>query len=211
MKIAFIGGGKMAEAIITAVLQKKRVIPSAITVADTDAERRQYIASTYGVLTRADNVEAAFGQDVVVLAVKPQNMPAVLAGLQYRLHESQLVISIAAGVKIKSIVQGLKHSVVIRAMPNMTAQVGMGVTGWTATPEVDLQQKERARTILGSMGTEIYFEDENALDMVTAISVSGPAYVFLFVEALISAGENIGLSHKDASTLALQTLLGSAH
>ncbi len=211
MKIAFIGGGKMAEAIITAVLQKKRVISSAITVADTDAERRQYSAPTYGVLTRADNVEAAFGQDVVVLAVKPQNMPAVLAGLQYRLHESQLVISIAAGVKIKSIVQALKHSVVIRAVPNMTAHVGMGVTGWTATPEVDLQQKERARTILGSMGTEIYFEDENALDMVTAVSGSGPAYVFLFVEALISAGENIGLSHKDASTLALQTLLGSAH
>jgi len=209
MKIAFIGGGNMAEAMISAVLEKKRAIAAAITVADIVPERPGYLARTYGIVPREDNVEAVLGKDIVILAVKPQQFPTVLAELKQRLHESQLVISIAAGVKISSITQGLNHAAVVRAMPNTPARIGRGITGWTCTGQVSPQQRERAKILLGSMGEELYFENESALDMVTAVSGSGPAYVFYFTEALTGAAEKIGLGREDAARLALYTLLGA--
>ncbi len=127
------------------------------------------------------------------------------------LTSSQVVVSIAAGVKILTITRGLGISRVVRAMPNTPAQIGYGITGWTATPGVTEEQKDRARTILGAMGQEIYFDDEKYLDMVTAVSGSGPAYFFLFAEALIEAAADIGLPRRTGERLVLQTMLGSAH
>jgi pyrroline-5-carboxylate reductase len=211
MKIAFIGGGNMGEAILASLLQKKRVIPAGVTVSDVSEARRNYISEKYGVPVTDDNREAVSGQDVIVLAVKPQNITEVLAGLKGALKTAQLVLSIAAGVRIATISRGLSHGRVVRAMPNTPAQIGYGITGWTATPGVTEAQKELARAILGAMGQEIYFDDEKYLDMVTAVSGSGPAYFFLFAEALIDAAVDIGLPRPEAERLVLQTMLGSAH
>ena len=163
------------------------------------------------VLVGVGFVAPASAQDVIVLAVKPQNLPEVLAALKGKLTPGQLALSIAAGVRISTINSGLEHECVVRAMPNTPAQVGWGITGWTATPAVTKTQKGWARVILGVMGQEIYFDDETYLDRVTAVSGSGPAYFFLFAEALTEAAIDIGLSRQEAERLVLQTMLGAAH
>ncbi|MCJ7605130.1 MAG: pyrroline-5-carboxylate reductase, partial [Dehalococcoidales bacterium] len=211
MKIAFIGGGTMGEAILSALLEKKRAIPVGICVSDISPGRREYLSKQYGVITTEDNRDAAAGKDIIILAVKPQQLPDVINGLNGTLVETQVVISIVAGVKISTITERLGHRCIVRAMPNTPAQIGLGVTGWTATDDVTEAQRDKARIILGSMGKEIFFADEGALDMVTAVSGSGPAYVFLFVEALTIGAEKLGLSPEDARELVLRTLLGAAH
>ena len=211
MKIAFIGGGNMGEAMLAAVLAKKLAAPRDISVGEISQERREYLAKKFGVAVTPDARQAASGKDIIVLAVKPQNLPDVLAALKSGLVPAQLVLSIAAGVRIAAIGRGLGQERIVRAMPNMPAQIGCGITGWTATASVTEAQKGRARTILGAMGQEIYFDDEKYLDMVTAVSGSGPAYFFLFAEALIDAAAGIGLNRRDAERLVLQTMLGSAH
>jgi pyrroline-5-carboxylate reductase len=209
MKLAFIGGGNMGEAIVAALLEKKRAIPTGITVSDVSPARRDHLSRKYGVLTTPENLEAVAGKDIIILSVKPQQFPEVAAGIRGQLGNGQLVISIMAGVRTGKLREALGYGVVVRAMPNMPAQIGMGVTGWTATPDVSDAQKERARLVLGSMGEEIFFPDERSLDMVTAVSGSGPAYVFLFAEALIAGAEKLGLSPDDARELVLRTLLGA--
>jgi pyrroline-5-carboxylate reductase len=211
MKIAFIGGGNMGEAIAASLLNKKLCKPTDISVSELIEARRDYLKTKYHVTVTARSQEAVSGKDVIILAVKPQNMADALAGLKGALKANQLVLSIAAGVTIKKITGGLAHDKVIRSMPNTPAQIGLGITGWTATKETTEEQKAWARTILGAMGKEIYFKDEAALDMVTAVSGSGPAYFYLFAETLIDAAVNIGLDIKDAETLVKQTMLGAAH
>lgn len=211
MKIAFIGGGNMGEAIIGALLEKKLSVPADISVSDISEPRRQYLKKQYGVAVASKNREAVSGKNVVVLAVKPQNLPEVLADLKGCLKPDQLVLSIVAGVKISTISQGLGHRNVVRSMPNTPAQIGLGISGWTATKEVTEKQKEWARAILGAMGKEIYFAEEEYLDMVTAVSGSGPAYFYLFAESLIDAAVNLGLSRNEAEELVSQTMLGAAH
>jgi pyrroline-5-carboxylate reductase len=210
MKIAFIGGGNMGEAIIGALLSKKLAKHKDITVSDISEARLDVLEKKYGVKTTVSNKEAVQGKDTFVLSVKPQQMNEVLAGLKDVVKPSQLAISIAAGVKIITINKGLGHNNIVRSMPNTPAQLGLGMTGWTATPEVTGEQKDMARRILGAMGKEIYFDNEDALDMVTAVSGSGPAYFYLFAEALIDAGVQIGLSPADAEVLVKQTMLGAA-
>jgi len=211
MKIALIGGGNMGEAMLTAVLAKKLATPDGITVSDVSESRREYLKKQYEVDITADNRDAVKGKDIVVLAVKPQNLPELMADLKGCLESTLLVLSIIAGVKISTIARGLGHSRIVRCMPNTPAQVGFGMSAWTATAEVSEVQKGQARAILGSMGREIYFHDEKYLDMVTAVSASGPAYVFLLAESLIDAAVKIGLSREEAGELVSQTLLGSAH
>jgi pyrroline-5-carboxylate reductase len=211
MKIAFIGGGNMGEAILASLLKEKVCKPTDISVSDIAEARRDYLKEKYGVTVTDNNVEAISGKDVIVLATKPQQMNEALAGIKGNLKQSQLVLSIAAGVKISTISKGLVHNKVVRSMPNTPAQIGLGMTGWTATKEVEAGQKEWARKILGAMGKEIYFDSEEALDMVTAVSGSGPAYFYLFAEALIDAGVKIGLNRPDAEVLVKQTMLGAAH
>jgi pyrroline-5-carboxylate reductase len=210
MKISFIGGGNMGEAIIGALLEKKLCRPGDISASDISGPRLDYLKKKYNINVTADNSAAIKDKDVIVLAVKPQNINEVLAGLKGRLKPGQLVLSIAAGVKIGTLTAGLEHGSVVRSMPNTPAQIGLGASGWTATPEVTEEQKTLARTVLGAMGKEIYFGEEDYLDMVTAVSGSGPAYVYLFAESLIDAAVGLGLAKKDAELLVLQTVLGAA-
>jgi pyrroline-5-carboxylate reductase len=211
MKIAFIGGGNMGEAILGALLGKKLCKPADISVSDISGPRRDYLKKQYGITVTADNKDAVAGKDVVVLAVKPQQISDIFADLKGSLKPYQLVLSIAAGVKISTIKQGMGHANIVRSMPNTPAQIGLGVSGWTATNEVSSEQKAWAKTILGAMGKELYFDDEKYLDMVTAVSGSGPAYVYLFAESLIDAAVDLGLNRQDAGELVLQTMLGAAH
>jgi pyrroline-5-carboxylate reductase len=209
MKIGFVGGGTMGEAIIKSLLAKGAAKPADITVSDISQQRRDVLKETYGVKATADNREAVKGAEVVVLAVKPQELSKVLVGLK-GLSSQQLVLSIVAGATLGSISQGLNHSCMVRAMPNMPAQIGEGITVWAATAEVDRKQKDMAQSILAALGKEIYVGGEKYIDMATALSGSGPAYVFLIIESLVDAGVHIGLPRDMAEKLVVQTVLGSA-
>jgi len=207
--LAFIGSGIMAEAMINGLLHKGLVAPSAITASDPRAERGQELASRYGVGHTTDNAQAASQAQVVVLSVKPQVLPAVLTGLHGRLRPEALVLSIVAGARIQTIAKGLGHDRIVRVMPNTPAQIGEGMSVWMSTPAVDERQREQARAILQALGEELSVDDEDYLDMATALSGTGPAYVFLFMEALIDAGVHMGFSRRVAQQLVLQTLRGS--
>jgi pyrroline-5-carboxylate reductase len=209
MKIAFIGGGNMGEAMLAAVLEDGMVKPEAVWVSDVSSTRRKSLVQKYGVAAVASNQEAVSGKDIVVLAVKPQNQAEVMAGLSGKLKSGQVVLSIIAGAGIETLSKGLKHGAIARAMPNTPAQIGEGMSVWTATPEVTEEQKGLVGAILGAMGAEIYVDEEKYLDMATAVSGSGPAYFFLMVESLIEAAVAIGLPRDMARKLVVQTMLGS--
>ena len=200
----------MGEAIVSALLKKRICRPADISVSDIIKPRRDYLKEKYGVVVTSKSRDAVNGREVVVLAVKPQNIREVLVDLESILKPGQLILSIAAGVKIDSIRKGTGHRNIVRAMPNTPAQIGLGISGWTATKEVSGEQKSLAKTILGAMGKEIYFDKEDAIDMVTAVSGSGPAYLYLFAEALVDAASELGLKRNDAEKLILQTMLGAA-
>jgi pyrroline-5-carboxylate reductase len=210
IKIAFIGGGAMGEAMIRRLLINKVATPRDVVVSDVSPERRKLLSRDHGVGALADNREAVRNADLVVLAVKPQNLPQVMDEVK-GLAPQQLVLSIVAGATLSSLCQGLSHSSVIRAMPNMPAQIGEGMTIWTATTETEQKQKKLAQTVLGALGKEMYVTDEKYLNMATALSGSGPAYVFLFIEGLVDAGVHIGLPRDMAQELVIQTVLGSTH
>jgi len=209
MKIAFIGGGNMGEAMLSALLDKQIGAPQDIAVSDVAESRRQHIQQKYGVGVTGDNRLAISRADVVVLAIKPQNLPEVTVELSGQFRPTQLILSIIAGATIQTLSSGLGYSRVVRAMPNTPAQIGEGVSLWTATAEVTEQQRGWASSILGAIGREIYVDDEKYIDMATAVSGSGPAYFFLFVEALVEAAVHIGLPRDIAQELVLQTMLGS--
>jgi pyrroline-5-carboxylate reductase len=210
LTIAFIGGGTMAEAILSGVLNSGMITTGNIAVGEPVAQRREYLSSQRGVQVTSDNLKAIEGAQVVVLAVKPQQLEVVMAGLQGKLAASQAVMSIVAGAAVETIAAGLDHPAVIRVMPNTPAQVGHGMSVWTAAPEVSSAHTDVVREMLKTLGQEIYVADEKYLDMATALSASGPAYVFLFLEALIDAGVYLGLSRNMSQALALQTVKGSA-
>ena len=207
-KIAFIGPGVMAEAMIAGLLNKKLANPEDITVAGPRDERGEQLHNKYGIRTTTDNGTAASHADVVVLSVKPQRLSEVMKGLK-GIRSEALVLSIIAGANIKKISSGLKHKSVVRSMPNTPGQIGEGITVWTASKEVTEEQQENARAILGALGDEVFVEDESYLDMATALSGSGPAYVFLFTEALIDAGVHMGFPRRISEQLVLQTIKGS--
>jgi pyrroline-5-carboxylate reductase len=208
MRIAFIGGGAMGEAIVRCLLTRKVTAPQDVMISDISPVRRELLNREYGVNTLTDNGKAVANADLIILAVKPQNLPQVMEEIE-GLASRQLVLSIVAGATLSSLRQGLNHSSVVRAMPNMPAQIGEGVTIWTATAETRQKQKKLAQTVLGALGKEIYVVDEKYLGMATALSGSGPAYVFLFIEALVDAGVHIGLPRDMAQELVIQTIIGS--
>jgi pyrroline-5-carboxylate reductase len=207
--VAFIGSGVMAEAMINGILSEGLTKPDLILAADPREERGQELEEKYGVRATTDNREAVKEAHIVVLSVKPQVMPAVLEGLHGLVPPNALVLSIVAGSRIKVIAEGLGHSAVVRVMPNTPAQIGEGMSVWTATPSVGEQQRAQAQTILKALGEEVYLDDEDYLDMATALSGTGPAYVFLFMEAMIDAGVHLGFSRRVAEQLVLQTIRGS--
>ena len=210
MNISFIGGGVMAEAIIAGVLAKGIAQPGEICVGEPVEARRQRLAEGYGVTTSADNLEALQHGDLVVLSIKPQNLSAVLHGLKGRVKDTQAVLSIIAGARMERLATGLGHDAVIRVMPNMPAQIGAGMSVWTASSSVSEMFRNATRSILETLGEELYVEEERYIDMATALSASGPAYVFLFIESLVDAGVYLGMSREMARKLTLQTVLGSA-
>jgi pyrroline-5-carboxylate reductase len=209
LKIAFIGGGTMAGAMVKGLLRHELIASDRITVAEPRLERGEELQATYGVHWTDKNAEAAQDCDVVVLAVKPQVMSQVLADLRGSIRTRALVLSIAAGVPIRTISDGLAHVAVVRAMPNTPAQVGEGITVWTATDKVTEAQIEQTNTILGAFGEVVNVTNESFLDMATALSGTGPAYVFLFMEAMIDTGVHLGFSRHVAEKLVLQTMHGS--
>jgi len=211
MKMAFIGGGAMGEAMLSAVLGKGLATPESVSVSDISQSRRQYLGQKYGVVVLSNNRQAIDSGDIVILAIKPQNLAEVMAELDGRLKASQLVLSIIAGARIHTLCLGLNHNTVARVMPNTPAQIGEGISVWTATAEVTELQRGWVSSILGAMGKEIFVDDEKYIDMATAISGSGPAYIFLFIESLVEAAVHIGLPRDIAQELVLQTLLGSGH
>ena len=211
MKITFIGCGVMGEAVLSAILDKRLSLPQAISVSDINEARRRHLKQKYGVEVVSSNPGALTGRDIIILAIKPQNLAEVMVELSGKLNSAQLVLSIIAGARINSLRLGLKHDCIVRAMPNTPAQIGEGISVWTPTAEVTQQQKVWAGSILGAMGTEIYIDDEKYIDMATAVSGSGPAYIFLFMESLIDAAVNIGLPRDMAQELVLHTVLGSGH
>lgn len=208
-KIAFIGPGVMGEAMIGGLIRCEVAPPGSITAAGPTLERLEYLAKKFGVHTNTDNAEAARQADVVVLSVKPQRLDKVMAGLRGAIQPDALVISIIAGATIDKLSHGLGHNIIVRSMPNTPALIGEGITVWTPSPRVNQEQLEIARRVLGALGEEVYVEDESYLDMATALSGTGPAYVFLFMEAMVDAGVHLGFPRRIAEKLVEQTVRGS--
>jgi len=210
MRTAFIGGGVMGEAMVRGMLAKGVAEPEAIVVSDVSAERLSKLKRDYGLHTGQDNRQALQGSHLVVLAVKPQDLGPLLEELSGAFHPDQLVLSIIAGATVATVAEGLKHGAVVRAMPNTPAQIGEGITVWTASSEVSPSQKDTARSVLATLGSEVFVTDERLIDMATAVSGSGPAYFFLVMEALTDAAMDIGLPREIAEKLVSHTALGAS-
>ena len=207
--IAFIGPGAMAEAMLTGLIRQNLASPEHLLVAGPRLERGQQLKNKYGVQPYLDNAAAAIQADVVVLSVKPQRLTNVMENLKGAVRKDALVLSIIAGATLRKISRGLSHHTIVRSMPNTPAQIGEGITVWTVSASVSAEQKETARAILGALGQEVFVEDEHYLDMATALSGTGPAYVFMFMEAMIDAGVHMGFPRRIAEQLVVETIRGS--
>ena len=204
--IAVIGGGTMGETFVRALSSAGLADSADFRICEIQPQRAQTLRSELG-LSVTDSIEQAVeGARLVYLSVKPQDLGSLGRGL---LDESQLLITILAGIPLRRIFDDLSHSAVVRAMPNTPAQIGRGYTVWTAAPLVTDEQRQLARAVLGAMGQELYVESEAAIDRATAVSGSGPAYVFMILEALTDAAVQIGINRQDARRMALETVLGS--
>jgi pyrroline-5-carboxylate reductase len=208
-RIAFIGGGNMAGALIGGLVQTGFPARDLLAL-EIDAARRAQLEQQFGIGTAAAVDEQMRAQDVLVLAVKPQQMKDVCTTLAPQVGP-QLVVSIAAGIRAHDLARWLGTQTIVRAMPNTPALVGKGVTGLAALAAVSQPQRAVAERILAAVGRVVWFDDEGALDAVTAVSASGPAYVFYFIEAMIAAGRAEGLSEAQARELAIGTFVGAAH
>jgi pyrroline-5-carboxylate reductase len=219
-QLSFVGVGVMAEAMIAGLLRRQLVSRGQVIGSHPRAVRREELQTQYGIRMFESNREVATLSDaarqdenaaaaVVVLAVKPQRIAHVLGELKGALTEEQLVLSVVAGAKAETIANDLAHTAVVRAMPNTPAQIGQGMTTWTATPDVGERQLEQVRALLGALGREMYVENENMIDMATALSATGPTYIFMMMEALVDAGVHMGFSRHVAEELVTQTMLGS--
>jgi pyrroline-5-carboxylate reductase len=207
--IAFIGPGAMAEAILGGLIRQKLAEPAHLLASGPRLERVTHLQQKYGILPFTDNAAAAAQADVVVLSVKPQRLTGVMKGLKGAIRKDALVLSIIAGATLGKISRGLGHHMIVRSMPNTPAQIGEGITVWTVSESVKEDQKETARAILSALGQEVFVEDEHYLDMATALSGTGPAYVFIFMEAMIDAGVHMGFPRRIAEQLVVQTIRGS--
>ncbi|RMQ48496.1 Pyrroline-5-carboxylate reductase [Pseudomonas cichorii] len=208
-RIAFVGAGNMAASLIGG-LRAQGVEAAQIRASDPGAETRERIAAEHGIVVVADNAEAIEGADVVLLAVKPQMMKAVCEALRPSLKPQQLIVSIAAGITCASMTQWLGEQPIVRCMPNTPALLRQGVSGLYATDKVNGTQRDQAEQLLSAVGIAVWLDEEKQLDAVTAVSGSGPAYFFLMIEAMTTAGVKLGLPEEVAKKLTLQTALGAA-
>ena len=207
--IATVGSGVMAEAMIAGLLRGALVAPGQVVASHPRAERRAALEGTHGIRVCASNVEAVEQADVIILAVKPQMLAKVGREIGPHLRQGQLVLSVLAGPTTSALVATLGHDQVVRAMPNTPARIGAGMTVWYATPATTADQRAQARALLSSLGAELEVEDEKWVAMATAISGTGPAYVFLVMEALIDAAVHLGFPRHIAHDLVIETLEGS--
>ena len=207
--ITFVGSGIMAEAMIKGLLRQGLVVPGQIMASGPRPERGQALFERYAVGTTTDNVEAASGADIVVLAIKPQVLCHVLEELAGHVSPEALVLSVVAGAPMDAIQRMLDARAVVRVMPNTPAQIGLGISVWTASEGATEAQRGQALTILQALGEEVYVDDEGYLDMATALSGTGPAYAFLLMEAMVDAGVHLGFSRHVSERLVIETLRGS--
>jgi pyrroline-5-carboxylate reductase len=208
-KIAFIGSGVMGEAMIAGLIRQGKAPLQSLIAAEPRPERIEELSARYGIAMTSENGEAADGADVVVLSIKPQSLGKVFNSLKRHIQPQALVLSIVAGAPISKIAGGLEHTAIVRSMPNTPAQIGEGITVWTAAPAVTEEQIQMARNILQALGEEVFVEEESYLDMATALSGTGPAYVFMFMEAMVDAGVHLGFHRSISERLVAQTVLGS--
>lgn len=207
--LAFIGSGQMAEAMIGGLVHEEIVQPAQIIAAGPREQRAHELTARYGIRATTDNMEAAEQADIAVLSAKPQMFDDLLPSDSDALAHCDFVISIAAGLSLDYLVRHFKNPRAVRAMPNTPAKIGQGVSVWTTTNHVEPEHKEQARLVLSAFGEAIYVDKEDYLDMATALSGTGPAYVFMFIESMIDAGVHLGFSRRIARQLVLQTLRGS--
>ncbi len=207
--IATVGSGVMAEAMIAGILRGGLVRPEQVVASHQRAERREHLDRTYGIRTVASNVEAVEGADVILFGIKPQMLARVGREIGPHLRRGQLVLSVLAGATVAALTGMLGHDQVVRSMPNTPARLGKGMTVWYATPECTADQRAQAAALLGSLGKELEVDDEKMVAMATAVSGTGPTYVFLVMEALIDAAVHLGFPRHVAHDLVIETLEGS--
>ena len=209
--IATVGSGVMAEAMIAGILRGKLVAPEQVVASHPRAERREELASAYGIRTVTSNAEAVQAADIVLLAIKPQMLAKVGREIGPLLRDDQLVLSVIAGATTAALEGFLGHRRLVRSMPNTPARVGRGMTVWYATPETSAEQRAQASALLRALGAELQVDDEKFVAMATAVSGTGPTYVFLVMEALIDAAVHLGFPRHVAHDLVVETLEGSTY
>ena len=207
--IATVGSGVMAEAIIAGLLRGQLVEPDRIVASHPRADRREALEARHGIRTVDANAKAVDGADIVLLAIKPQMLGRVAREIGPHLKPGQLVISILAGATTRALMGHLGHNEVVRSMPNTPAQLGRGMTVWYATPETSAEQRAQAAALLGALGVQLEVDDEKLVAMATAVSGTGPTYVFLVMEALIDAAVHLGFPRHIAHDIVIETLEGS--
>lgn len=235
VRLVFVGIGVMAESMIAGLLKRRLVAPAQISGSHPRAARRSELEAKYGICVVESNREAVAHADdgeetsgnaaaaeagneaarscipgsIIILAVKPQKLNGVLRELKDAVRADDLVLSIVAGARVETIADELRHPSIVRAMPNTPAQVGEGMTVWTATAQVDETGRRQVSAMLGALGREMRVAEERQIDMATALSATGPTYIFLVMESLVDAGVHLGFSREVARELVLQTMLGS--
>ena len=208
-RIATVGSGVMAEAMIAGLLRGRLVEPSQVVASHPRAERREALEREYGIRTVASNIDAIDGADVILLGIKPQMLAKVGREIGPHLRRGQLVLSVLAGATTVALTGLLGHDQVVRSMPNTPARLGKGMTVWYATRETTEAQRAQAAALLGALGHQLEVDDEKMVAMATAVSGTGPTYVFLVMEALIDAAVHLGFPRHIAHDLVIETLEGS--
>ena len=208
-RLGFIGAGVMAESMIAGLLAKDIVIASEIVASHPREDRRRRLAERFGVTVVETNEDVAQQADLVFLTIKPQVLPRVMSELRGKMRTDQLVVSILAGAPLRALRRGLEHGAIVRVMPNTPAQIGQGMSVWCGTEDVTDDQRAQVRAVLAALGEEIEVDTEKYVDMATALSGTGPTYVFMMMEALIDAGVHMGFPRRLAEEIVLQTVSGS--
>ena len=209
MRVAIVGAGVMAEAMVAGLIAD-HLPPGQIVASHPRRDRREALIATHGVRMVSRNADAVAEAQIVVLAVKPQMLASVMRELAPALGDSQVVLSIVAGATLRSLATGLGHAAVVRAMPNTPAQIRRGIAVWAASSACSAAQRDLARTVLKALGEETEVHDEEFVAMATALSGTGPTYLFAVMEALIDAGVHMGFPRELAHDLVASTLVGSA-
>lgn len=210
MRVGIVGAGVMAEAIIAGLVADRAVEAGTLVASHPRRDRRDILAERHGIRAVASNREALAGAEVIVLAVKPQMLGRVMRELRAELSEDQVVVSIVAGATIRTLVDGLQHAAVVRAMPNTPSQIRRGISVWSPSEACTARQRDLARGVLRALGDEREVADETFVAMATALSGTGPTYLFSVMEALIDAGVHLGFPRELAHDLVVETLIGSA-